>query len=219
MHPYFQVGRIPDNPGKSHPAIRKARMQNEGYGIFFLDFFFFFSFSRNTKPIEYYSVAAIRAVFNLIRRIRRVHVGGDERINMPGINQSEDRSPYFSWRNSVFEFLSRPGRIQANTKYSPGKKGHLHSAYIRGKSIRRMPPSPPQSPTETRVLREVYVNWRCDINHGLFFSLFLSLKWDDCLRWRISVKYQSARILFHVNPLKQQNCCYFLRIDRETSNK
>lgn len=119
---------------------------------------FFFFFSQNTKPIEYYSVAAIRAVFNLIRRIRRVHVGGDERINMPGINQSEDRSPYFSWRNSVFEFLSRPGRIQANTKYSPGKKGHLHSAYIRGKSIRRMPPSPPQSPTETRVLREVYVN-------------------------------------------------------------
>lgn len=116
-------------------------MQNEGYVFFFLDFFFFF-FSRNTKPIEYYSVAAIRAVFNLIRRIRRVHVGGDERINMPGINQSGDRSPYFSWRNSVFEFLSRPGRIQANTKYSPGKKGHLHSAYIRGRSIRRMPPSP-----------------------------------------------------------------------------
>lgn len=119
---------------------------------------FFFFFSRNTKPIEYYSVAAIRAVFNLIRRIRRVHVGGDERINMPGINQSGDRSPYFSWRNSVFEFLSRPGRIQANTKYSPGKKGHLHSAYIRGRSIRRMPPSPPQSRTETRVLRKVYVN-------------------------------------------------------------
>lgn len=144
MQPYFQVGRIPDNPSKSRPSIRRAHMQNEGYVFFFLDFLFFF-FSRNTKPIEYYSVAAIRAVFNLIRRIRRVHVGGDERINMPGINQSGDRSPYFSWRNSVFEFLSRPGRIQANTKYSPGKKGHLHSAYIRGRSIRRMPPSPPQS--------------------------------------------------------------------------
>ena len=75
MHPYFQVGRIPDNPSKSRPAIRKARMQNEVYGCFFLDLFFF---SRNTKPIEYYSVAAIRAVFNLIRRIRRVHDGEGE---------------------------------------------------------------------------------------------------------------------------------------------
>lgn len=74
MHPYFQVGRIPDNPSKSRPAIRKARMQNEVYASFFLDLFFFF-LSRNTKPIEYYSVAAIRAVFNLIRRIRRVHDG------------------------------------------------------------------------------------------------------------------------------------------------
>lgn len=89
---------------------------------------------------------------------------------MPGINQSGDRSPYFSWRNSVFEFLSRPGRIQANAKYSPGKKGYLHSAYIRGKSIRRMPPSPPQSRTETRVLGEFYVN--CDILTTVHFSLF-----------------------------------------------
>lgn len=143
------------NPSKSR--FEKLACKTKGTASSSLIFFFSFF---HTKPIEYYSIAATRAVFNLIPTHSTSARGGegDESINMPGINQSEDRSPYFSWRNSVFEFLSRgqaeSGRIRNTARARKGiciRRISVGNRYV----VCRYPP---QSRTETRVLREVYVN-------------------------------------------------------------